>query len=208
MASRPRFALLLPNQSVSFGATSPSELVEIAEFAEANEGFDDVFVGDNLFARPRLESIALLSAVAARTRRLRLGVACMASFSLRHPILLAAQWSALDNLSEGRTVLAACIGGREFGANFDRGIQSLRHRSAGAGGAAGRGDSGSAGTVDPGTCRLLGDLLQFRGDRHPSAAGTTAVPTHLDRRQPAGQRQAGDSSARRSNGWRGLRTAG
>ena len=120
MASRPRFALLLPNQSVSFGATSPSELVEIAEIAEANEGFDDVFVGDNLFARPRLESIALLSAVAARTRRLRLGVACMASFSLRHPILLAAQWSALDNLSEGRTVLAACIGGREFGANFDR----------------------------------------------------------------------------------------
>ena len=119
MASRPRFALLLPNQSVSFGATTPSELIEIAEFAEANEGFDDVFVGDNLFARPRLESIALLSAVAARTRRLRLGVACMASFSLRHPILLAAQWSALDNLSEGRTVLAACIGGREFGANFD-----------------------------------------------------------------------------------------
>ena len=119
MASRPRFALLLPNQSVSFGATSPSELIELAEFADATEGFDDVFVGDNLFARPRLESIALLSAVASRTRRLRLGVACMASFPLRHPILLAAQWSALDNLSEGRTVLAACIGGREFGANFD-----------------------------------------------------------------------------------------
>ena len=119
MASRLRFALLLPNQSVSFGATSPSELVELAEFAEATEGFDDVFVGDNLLARPRLESIALLSAVAARTRRVRLGVACMASFPLRHPILLAAQWSALENLSQGRTVLAACIGGREFGANFD-----------------------------------------------------------------------------------------
>ena len=119
MVSRPRFALLLPNQSVSFGATSPSELIDMAEFAEATGGFDDVFVGDNLFARPRLESIALLSAVAARTRRVRLGVACMASFPLRHPILLAAQWSALDNISHGRTVLAACIGGREFGANFD-----------------------------------------------------------------------------------------
>lgn len=120
MSKKLRFALLLPNQSVSFGATSPSELIENAEIAEASGGFDGVFVGDNLFARPRLESIALLSAVAARTRRVRLGVACMASFPLRHPILLAAQWSALDNLTQGRTVLAACIGGREMGANFDR----------------------------------------------------------------------------------------
>ncbi len=120
MGNKPRLALLLPNQSVSFGATSPSELLDLAEVADESHGFDSVFVGDNLFARPRLESIVLLSAIAARTRRVRLGVACMASFPLRNPILLAAQWAALDNVSEGRTVLAACIGAGEFGANFNR----------------------------------------------------------------------------------------
>jgi len=125
MANRPRLALLLPNQSVSFGATTPSELLDMAQLAEASESFDAVFVGDNLFARPRLESIVLLSAVAARTRRVKLGVACMASFPLRNPILLAAQWAALDNVSEGRTVLAACIGASEFGANFDREYKSF-----------------------------------------------------------------------------------
>ena len=120
MGNKTRFALLLPNQSVSFGATTPSEMLDMAEVAEKSGGFDAVFVGDNLLARPRLESIALLSAVAARTRRVRLGVACMASFPVRHPILLAAQWAALDNLTQGRTVLAACIGGSEMGANFQR----------------------------------------------------------------------------------------
>jgi alkanesulfonate monooxygenase SsuD/methylene tetrahydromethanopterin reductase-like flavin-dependent oxidoreductase (luciferase family) len=125
MANKPRLALLLPNQSVSFGATTPSELLDMAELAEASGGFDAVFVGDNLFARPRLESIVLLSAVAARTRRVRLGVACMASFPLRNPVLLAAQWAALDNVSEGRTVLAVCIGASEYGANFNREYQAF-----------------------------------------------------------------------------------
>jgi alkanesulfonate monooxygenase SsuD/methylene tetrahydromethanopterin reductase-like flavin-dependent oxidoreductase (luciferase family) len=125
MGNKPRFALLLPNQSVSFGATTPSEMLDMAELAEASEGFDSVFVGDNLFARPRLESIVLLSAVAARTRRVRLGVACMASFPLRNPIMLASQWAALDNVSEGRTILAACLGAGEFGANFNREYQAF-----------------------------------------------------------------------------------
>src|ERR1700691_4915384 len=105
MAQRSRLALLLPNQSVSFGATTPSELLDRAELAGASEGFDAVFVGDNLFARPRLESIVLLSAIAAKTRRVKLGVACMASFPLRSPILVASQWAALDHVSGGRMVL-------------------------------------------------------------------------------------------------------
>jgi alkanesulfonate monooxygenase SsuD/methylene tetrahydromethanopterin reductase-like flavin-dependent oxidoreductase (luciferase family) len=126
MSKMPRLALLLPNQSVSFGATTPSELLDLARLADTSEGFDAVFVGDNLFARPRLESIVLLSAIAATTRRVKLGVACMASFPLRNPILLAAQWAALDNVSEGRTVLAACIGAGEFGANFNREYEAFK----------------------------------------------------------------------------------
>ena len=106
-----RLGLLLPNQGVVFGAVTVPELLQMAEEADASGVFDALFVGDNLLAKPRLESVTLLSALAARTRNTRLGTACMASFPLRNPIVLAAQWAALDNLSEGRSLLVACIGG-------------------------------------------------------------------------------------------------
>jgi len=106
-----RLGLLLPNQGVVFGAVTIKEILEMAEEADRSQIFDSLFVGDNLLAKPRLESVTLLSALAGRTRRVRLGTACMASFPLRHPIVLAAQWAALDNLSEGRSLLVACIGG-------------------------------------------------------------------------------------------------
>ncbi len=106
-----RLGLLLPNQGVVFGAVTVPELMALAREAEASGVFDALFVGDNLLAKPRLESVTLLSALAAVTRKVRLGTACMASFPLRNPIVLAAQWAALDNLSEGRALLVACIGG-------------------------------------------------------------------------------------------------
>jgi alkanesulfonate monooxygenase SsuD/methylene tetrahydromethanopterin reductase-like flavin-dependent oxidoreductase (luciferase family) len=106
-----RLGLLLPNQGVVFGAISVPDLLAMADVAEQSDVFDDLFVGDNLLAKPRLESVVLLSALAGRTRRCRLGTACMASFPLRHPVVLAAQWAALDCISEGRTLLVACMGG-------------------------------------------------------------------------------------------------
>jgi alkanesulfonate monooxygenase SsuD/methylene tetrahydromethanopterin reductase-like flavin-dependent oxidoreductase (luciferase family) len=90
--------------------TTAPELVEMAAIADASGAFRSVWVGDSLLAKPRLESIVLLSAIAVRTRRVRLGAACMASFPVRDPILLAQQWASLDVLSEGRTVLIACTG--------------------------------------------------------------------------------------------------
>jgi alkanesulfonate monooxygenase SsuD/methylene tetrahydromethanopterin reductase-like flavin-dependent oxidoreductase (luciferase family) len=109
--ARMKLALLLPNQGVVFGAATVRDLIAMAELADASEVFDAAFVGDNLLAKPRLESITTLSALAVRTRRLRLGVACLASLPLRNAIVLAAQWGALDNLAEGRTILIACMGG-------------------------------------------------------------------------------------------------
>jgi alkanesulfonate monooxygenase SsuD/methylene tetrahydromethanopterin reductase-like flavin-dependent oxidoreductase (luciferase family) len=105
-----RFGLSLPNRAVLFGL-SPDVLLETAEQAEASGFFDSVWVGDNLLSKPRLESIVTLSALAARTRRLRLGEVCFASFTLRHPLIVAIQWASLDVLSAGRTILAVCIGG-------------------------------------------------------------------------------------------------
>ena len=56
--------LLLPNQGVVFGATTVPELLELAEQAEGSEVFESLWVGDNLLAKPRLESVTLLSALA------------------------------------------------------------------------------------------------------------------------------------------------
>jgi alkanesulfonate monooxygenase SsuD/methylene tetrahydromethanopterin reductase-like flavin-dependent oxidoreductase (luciferase family) len=110
-ASRPvRFGLSLPNRAVLFGLP-PAMLLETAEHAEASGLFDSVWVGDNFLSKPRLEAIVTLSALAARTRRLKLGTICLASFPLRHPLPLALQWASLDVLSGGRTILTVCNGG-------------------------------------------------------------------------------------------------
>lgn len=112
MTGRPlRYGLSLPNRGILFGATSVAELLEVSEQADASGAFDSIWVGDSLFIKPRLESLVLLSAIAARTRRVRLGTCCLSTFPLRDPILLAAQWAALDQVSRGRTILGACIGG-------------------------------------------------------------------------------------------------
>jgi alkanesulfonate monooxygenase SsuD/methylene tetrahydromethanopterin reductase-like flavin-dependent oxidoreductase (luciferase family) len=82
----------------------------MAERAEASGLFQSVWVGDSMLAKPRLESVTLLAALAGRTSRLRIGPACMASFPLRDPVLLAYQWASLDVIAGGRTILVACTG--------------------------------------------------------------------------------------------------
>jgi len=39
----------------------------------------------------------------------------MASFPVRHPVLLAIQWASLDQISKGRSLLGVCIGGAHEG---------------------------------------------------------------------------------------------
>ena len=104
------FGISLPNRAILFGL-APETLLETACQAEASGAFDSVWVGDNFLSKPRLEAIVTLSAVAARTRRVRLGTVCLASFPFRHPVELALQWASLDRLSGGRTILAVCAGG-------------------------------------------------------------------------------------------------
>jgi alkanesulfonate monooxygenase SsuD/methylene tetrahydromethanopterin reductase-like flavin-dependent oxidoreductase (luciferase family) len=105
-----RFGLSLPNRAVLFGLPVTT-LLETAERAEESGLFDSVWVGDNFLSKPRLEAIVTLSALAARTRRLRLGTICLATFPMRHPLPLAIQWASLDVLSGGRTILTVCSGG-------------------------------------------------------------------------------------------------
>src|ERR1044071_7270551 len=87
---QPRFGLSLPNRGVLFGATSVDELLALSEHAESSGGFEVIWVADILCAKPRLDSLVLLGAIAARTRRVRLGTCCLSTFPLRDPIFLAA----------------------------------------------------------------------------------------------------------------------
>ena len=105
-----RFGLSLPNRAVLFGFPVET-LVDVAERADASDYFDSLWVGDNFLSKPRLEAVTFLSLLAGRTKRLKLGTVCLASFPLRHPIAFAIQWASLDVLSQGRTILVVCNGG-------------------------------------------------------------------------------------------------
>ena len=82
-------------------------LLAMAERAEA-AGFDSVWIGDSLTARPRHEPLTLLTAVAARTRRVRLGTAVLLP-ALRNPVVLAHVVGTLDRVAEGRVILGMGI---------------------------------------------------------------------------------------------------
>jgi alkanesulfonate monooxygenase SsuD/methylene tetrahydromethanopterin reductase-like flavin-dependent oxidoreductase (luciferase family) len=105
------FGLILANRAVVLGAVKARDLLDIAGEAERSGIFDAVWVGDSLLAKPRLESVTLLSALAGVTERVRLAVGCMATFVHRHPVMLAQQWASLDVISGGRALLAVCLGG-------------------------------------------------------------------------------------------------
>jgi alkanesulfonate monooxygenase SsuD/methylene tetrahydromethanopterin reductase-like flavin-dependent oxidoreductase (luciferase family) len=81
----------------------------MARLAE-DAGVDSVWVGDSLVAKPRLEPLAALAAVAASTTRVGLGTSVLLA-ALRHPVLLAQTAATVDQLSNGRLTLAMGVGG-------------------------------------------------------------------------------------------------
>ncbi len=102
------FGLLLPTrEAIMSGRPETAPLLTLAERAEA-AGFDSVWIGDSLTARPRHEPLTLLAAVAARTRRVRLGTGVLLP-ALRNPVVLAHVVGTLDRLAEGRVILGVGI---------------------------------------------------------------------------------------------------
>jgi probable F420-dependent oxidoreductase len=102
------FGVLLPTrEAIMSGRPETAPLLTMAERAEA-AGFDSVWIGDSLTARPRHEPLTLLAAVAGRTRRVRLGTAVLLP-ALRNPVVLAHVVATLDRVSEGRVILGVGI---------------------------------------------------------------------------------------------------
>jgi alkanesulfonate monooxygenase SsuD/methylene tetrahydromethanopterin reductase-like flavin-dependent oxidoreductase (luciferase family) len=107
--SKAKFGVLLPTrEAVMSGRSEPSSLFQIAERAETL-GYDSVWVGDSLTARPRIDALTTLAAVGARTQRVRLGTAIFLA-ALRHPVLLAYQLASLDWITGGRIDLGVGYG--------------------------------------------------------------------------------------------------
>ena len=107
-----KLGVLLPTRGLLLADAPPDNadrIIDLAGRAEA-AGLDSVWVGDSLTAKPRLEPLTTLAAVAARTERVRLGTAVLL-MALRHPVLLAQTLGTVDLISRGRLMIAAGVGG-------------------------------------------------------------------------------------------------
>lgn len=85
-------------------------------------GFDSIWVWDHVLLGvepnfPIIESLTLLTAIAARTRRIKLGTGVLV-LPLRNPVMLAKQLGSMDLLSDGRLLMGMASGWykREFDA--------------------------------------------------------------------------------------------
>jgi alkanesulfonate monooxygenase SsuD/methylene tetrahydromethanopterin reductase-like flavin-dependent oxidoreductase (luciferase family) len=124
--------LLLPSREVLLWRDSDvGFLVEAGRDAE-RAGFDSLWVGDSLLARPRGEPLLLLAALAGATTRARLGTAVMLPL-LRHPVSLAHSLATLDRVSHGRLIVGVGPGAELPGTHAELnalGVPSERRVSA------------------------------------------------------------------------------
>jgi probable F420-dependent oxidoreductase len=133
--------LVLPSRlscGMVMAAQDPVGIRDLSQQIEA-AGFDSIWAGDHVsFYIPIMESLTLLSYVAACTERVRLctGIYLM---PLRHPTTTAKVTSTLDVLCDGRFTLGVGVGGEfppefeacgvpieERGKRTDEGIEVLR----------------------------------------------------------------------------------
>ncbi|GHF30033.1 N5,N10-methylene tetrahydromethanopterin reductase [Streptomyces mashuensis] len=99
-----RIGILLPTREQAI--TDSYAAAPLLDFARRAEelGFDSLWAGDSLTARPRLDPLVVLSAAGAVTSRVTLGTAALTP-ALRHPLIGANMISSLDHVCGSRLVL-------------------------------------------------------------------------------------------------------
>ena len=99
-----KFGYLLPTRErIMAGEHETRAVLTLAREAEAM-GFDSLWIGDSVTAKPRHDALSMLAAVAAVTERVEIGTAVLLPM-LRNPVLLAQQAATVDRISEGRLIL-------------------------------------------------------------------------------------------------------
>src|SRR4051795_12239391 len=201
--------------TIRVGVAPPPQLRAVDEwwrFVDALEdlGYDSIWLSDSA-TRPGLASVPALAAVAARTRRLKLG-ANVFVLPARNPVLLAKELATIDAISGGRLLPA---GGLGVDAPVERGALTI-----------GRGDrvprleealevirllwSGSPVSYEGRTCRLDGVRLQPRPAAPPPAVwpGGRAPAGSRGRRDPGSSSGSAVAPVRRWSASGGSPTGG
>lgn len=101
----------LPTRGILFDSPDNPDIGLVFRMAKQAEdyGYDSLWVGDSLVARPRLDHISCLGALAVATKRPKLGTA-VALPGQRHPIQLAQHLATIDLISNGRLIYGVGIG--------------------------------------------------------------------------------------------------
>jgi alkanesulfonate monooxygenase SsuD/methylene tetrahydromethanopterin reductase-like flavin-dependent oxidoreductase (luciferase family) len=106
-----RVGVLVPTRGVVMHSARrpPAEACWAMARLADGAGYDALWVGDSIVAKPRLEPLTTLAHLAGITTRVRLGTAVLLP-ALRHPVVLAGQIANVDQLSRGRLVLGLGVG--------------------------------------------------------------------------------------------------
>ncbi len=125
-----KFGVCVPN----YGETCSREALRTIALVAEEEGYDSIWCTDHILLPMNsgtpyeriLESITTLSYLCAITNKVRLGISSLIT-AMRNPVVVAKQLVTIDNLSNGRVMLATSAGWNEtefshLGSNFhDRG---------------------------------------------------------------------------------------
>jgi alkanesulfonate monooxygenase SsuD/methylene tetrahydromethanopterin reductase-like flavin-dependent oxidoreductase (luciferase family) len=112
-----KFGFVLPGGS-------PTEQLEQAILAET-AGWDGLFVWEGAYG---VDAWSLLSAIATRTSRIALGT-MLTPLPWRRPWKVASQAATLDDLSDGRAILAVGLGWPDSGIGDRRDVATLSSRA-------------------------------------------------------------------------------
>jgi alkanesulfonate monooxygenase SsuD/methylene tetrahydromethanopterin reductase-like flavin-dependent oxidoreductase (luciferase family) len=105
-----RLGVLLPHRGVVMQSARRPPIETCWSVARmADQAGMDLWVGDSVVAKPRLEPLTTLAYLAAITRRARLGTAVLLP-ALRQPTVLAHMLANIDQISQGRLVLGLGVG--------------------------------------------------------------------------------------------------
>ena len=105
-----RLGMLLPHRAVVLASARRPPLDQCWTTARlCDRAGMDLWVGDSIVAKPRLEPLTTLAYLAAITQQARLGTAVLLP-ALRQPTVLAHALANIDQLSAGRLVLGLGVG--------------------------------------------------------------------------------------------------
>ncbi len=104
------FGILLPTRGVLLAQKERPDLRPIFDMAETVEkaGYHSLWIGDSVTAKPRLETLSTLGALAVKTENIKIGTSVLIA-ALRNPVLLAQAIANVDVLSSGRLILGVGV---------------------------------------------------------------------------------------------------